>query len=109
MRKVHGMCFDCTIDMEHELKKAGTYEEYEQNKIRENALAWLESAERDVKMLKDAYTTAAQFVTNSEGEQESWSAKMTPEEFEDTIQKQFDIFKENFLNKLNNKETNENN
>ena len=37
MRKIHGMCFDCVIEMEHELKKAGQYEEYEQNKIRENA------------------------------------------------------------------------
>jgi hypothetical protein len=36
---------------------------------------------------------------------------MTPEEFEETIQKQFDKFKENFLNNLNNKNkeiTNEN-
>ena len=108
MQKIHGMCFDCTVDMEHELKKSGKYEEYEQQKIRENALAWLESAERDVAMLKQTYTAAAEFVTNSEGQIESWTAKMTPEEFEDTIQKQFNQFKENFLTKLNGK-TNENN
>ena len=100
MRKVHGMCFDCTIEMEHELKVAGKFEEYEQQKIRENAMAWLESAERDVEMLKEAYTTAAKFVTNSEGETESWGAKMTPEEFEETVQAQFNIFKENFLKQL---------
>jgi hypothetical protein len=35
---------------------------------------------------------------------------MTPEEFEETIQKEFNKFKENFLNKLNGVETtNENN
>ena len=100
MRKVHGMCFDCTIEMEHELKVAGKFEEYEQQKIRENALAWLASAERDVEMLKEAYTSAAKFVTNSEGETESWGAKMTPEEFEETVQAQFNIFKENFLKQL---------
>jgi hemerythrin-like domain-containing protein len=109
MQKIHGMCFDCTIDMEHELKKAGEFDAYEKNKIRENALAWLASAERDVAMLKEAYTTATKFVTNSEGEKESWSAKMTPEEFEETVQKQFDIFKENFLNKLNKENNNETN
>lgn len=109
MQKLHGMCFDCTIEMEHELKKEGKFEEYEQNKIRENKLAWLAAAERDVAMLKEAYTQASQFVTNSEGEKEQWSARMTPEEFEETIQKQFDIFKEKFLNNLDNKETNENN
>jgi hypothetical protein len=100
MRKVHGMCFDCTIEMEHELKVAGKFEEYEQQKIRENAMAWLATAERDVEMLKEAYTTAAKFVTNSEGETESWGAKMTPEEFEETVQAQFNIFKENFLKQL---------
>jgi hypothetical protein len=100
MRKIHGMCFDCTIEMEHELKVAGKFEEYEQQKIRENAMTWLESAERDVEMLKEAYTTAAKFVTNSEGETESWGAKMTPEEFEETVQAQFNTFKENFLKQL---------
>jgi hypothetical protein len=101
MRKIHGMCFDCVIEMEHELKKQGKYEEYEQNKIRENALAWLADAERDVELLKQAYTQTHEFVTNSEGTKEAWSAKMTPEEFEQTIQAQFNKFKEDFLQKLN--------
>ena len=108
MRKVHGMCFDCTIDMEHELKKAGTYEEYEQNKIRENALGWLAAAERDVDMLKQTYTQAAEFVTNSDGALETWGAKMTPAEFEETVLSQFNKFKENFLKNLDG-ESNENN
>ena len=101
MRKIHGMCFDCVIEMEHELKKQDKYEEYEQNKIRENALAWLSDAERDVELLKQAYTQTHEFVTNSEGTKETWSAKMTPEEFEQTIQAQFNKFKEDFLQKLN--------
>lgn len=113
MQKIHGMCFDCTIEMEHELKKSGKYDEYEQQKIRENALAWLASAERDVVMLKQTYTQAAQFVSSGNGDVETWAEKMTPEEFEETVQKQFDKFKEEFLNNLNKqtkKETqNENN
>ena len=101
MRKIHGMCFDCVIEMEHELKKAGKYDEYEQNKIRENAMAWLRDAERDVELLKQAYTQVQQFVSNSDGQVEHWSAKMTAEEFENTIQKQFEEFKTKFLEKLN--------
>ena len=107
MRKIHGMCFDCTIEMEHELKKEGKYEEYEQSKVRENALAWLASAERDVELLKQTYTQAIDFVSNTDGATETWSAKMTPEEFEEKIQKEFDKFKENFLKKLNGEETND--
>jgi hypothetical protein len=101
MRKIHGMCFDCVIEMEHQLKKDGKYEDYEQTKIRENALAWLDSAERDVNLLRETYTQASKFVTNSEGQLESWTARMTTDEFDDTIQKQFNKFKENFLKNLN--------
>ena len=108
MQVIHGMCFDCVLEMEHELKKSGTFNEYEHNKVRENALAWLADAERDVAMLKQTYTQAAKFVTNSEGEIETWAAKMSPDEFDQTVQAQFDIFKENFLKRLNG-ETNENN
>lgn len=110
MRKIHGMCFDCVIEMEHELKKAGQYEEYERNRIRENALAWLRDAERDVELLKQTYTQTQQFVSNSDGHVEHWSAKMTAEEFENTIQRQFDQFKEKFLANLNGEtQNNENN
>ena len=108
MQVIHKMCFDCVLEMEHELKKAGTFNEYEHNKVRENALAWLADAERDVAMLKQTYTQAAKFVTNSEGEIETWAAKMSPEEFDQTVQAQFDIFKENFLKRLNG-ESNETN
>jgi Rad3-related DNA helicase len=106
MRKIHGMCFDCTIEMEHELRVTGKYEEYEQQKIRENAMAWLAAAERDVEMLKKTYTEASKFVTNGDGETENWEARMTPEEFEEQVQQQFNKFKEQFLEKLN-KEPNE--
>lgn len=109
MRKIHGMCFECTIDLEHDMKKAGTFEEYEQNKIRENALAWLSEAERDVEMLKKAYTSASEFVSSGNGEVETWSAKMTPAEFEETVQKNFDVFKQNFLENLNKENKNDNN
>jgi hypothetical protein len=108
MRKIHGMCFDCVIEMEHQLKKDGNYDEYEQNKIRENALAWLRDAEQDVVMLKKAYTEVSKFVLNADGETESYAAKMTPEEFEEKIEKSFAEFKEQFLQKLNG-ENNENN
>ena len=109
MRKIHGMCFDCVIEMEHELKKDGRYEEYEQSKIRENALAWLAEAERDVALLKETYTQASQFITNSEGEKENWTARMTPQEFEETVQAQFNTFKEKFLANLDKETQHENN
>ena len=110
MRRVHDMCFDCVIEMEHELKKQGTYDAYEKERVRNNALAWLRSAEQDITLLKQAYTQSTQFVSNSSGDLETWAAKMSPSEFEEKIQKEFERFKENFLKKLNGEtEINDNN
>jgi hypothetical protein len=100
MRKANGMCFDCTIEMEHDLKKQGKFEEYEKNRIRENALAWLRNAEHDVEMLKQTYTQATDFILNSEGEKETYAARMTPDEFKEKVEVEFAKFKEDFLKRL---------
>ena len=107
MRIIHQMCLDCVVDMEHELKKQGKYDEYEKEKMLANANAWLKKAEDDVKMLKKAYTEAQQYATNADGLLETWDAKMTSEEFENTIEKEFKQFKINFLNNINKKEKND--
>ena len=101
MRAIHEMCFDCVIDMEHELKKTGKFDGYANKKIEANALAWLKKAEHDVDMLRDAYTKASELVINSEGDTETWAAQMTPEEFEEKITKGFESYKIDFLDKLN--------
>jgi hypothetical protein len=108
MRKLNGMCLDCTVDWEHEMRKSGTYEEYEKNRIYQNANAWLQQAEKDIEMLKQTYTQASKFVTNADGEIETWAAQMTPDEFEEKIQQGFEQFKERFLKRLNG-ENDENN
>ena len=102
------MSFYCVIEMEHQLKIDGKFNEYEQIKIRENALACLHVAEQVFVMLKKAYTEVSKFVLNADGETESYAAKMTPEEFEEKVEKSFTEFKQQFLNRLNG-ENNENN
>ena len=106
MRKIHNMCFDCVIEMEHELRVDGKYEEYEREKIRANALAWLNTAEQDVKLMKLAYTQAMEFVSSTNGDVETWKAKMTKEEFEEKIETDFLKFKEDFIARLDGKQIN---
>ena len=103
MRILHGMCFNCVVEMEHELRKQGKFEEYERNRMKANAKGWLKRAEDDVKILKEAYTQSSKVVQNSKGDVETWHAKMTPEEFEETVEKQFKEFKENFLKNVEEK------
>lgn len=106
MQRIHGMCYDCVIEMEHKLRVTGKYEEYEKKRIQNNAEAWLKRAEEDVKALKQAYTEQQQYVTNSDGLMETWDAQMTPAEFEEKVEKQFAKFKENFLENLNKEKAN---
>jgi hypothetical protein len=104
MRKFNGMCYDCTIDMEHELRTHGKFKEYEQTRVKENAMAWLNDAEQDLELLKQAYTQAAEFVLNADGEVEHWSAQMSPEQFKEKIESGFEEFKTRFLKRLEGKQ-----
>ena len=101
------MCYDCVIEMEHQLRVEGNFEEYEKKRIHANALAWIKDAEQDVKALKKAFTEAQEYVTNADGLTETWAAQMTNEEFDEKIQKGFDEFKTKFLKNLHKKEKND--
>jgi hypothetical protein len=41
MWTIHKLCFNCTIDKEHEIQKAGKWAEYERQKITANAESFL--------------------------------------------------------------------
>ena len=71
MKAIHGMCLNCVVEMEHELRKNGTYEEYENNKMLQNAEAWLKQAELEKDVLKS--TLQASYV-NEDGSIEDWDS-----------------------------------
>ena len=96
MKSIHGMCFDCVIDMEHKLKIEGKYGEYERLKKLENAKAWLKQAELEKETIKSALKT--KFI-NEDGSFEEWSGTSW-EETEKKIEKEFQDFRENFIQKL---------
>ena len=96
MKAVHGVCFDCVIDMEHQLKIEGKYQEYERSKMLENGKAWLKQAELEKETLKLALK--AKFI-NEDGSVEEWDG-VSWEEFETKIENEFCTFKENFIEKL---------
>ena len=96
MKAIHGMCFDCVISMEHQLKIEGKYEEYEREKILENAKAWLKQAEFEKESIKIALK--ARYI-NEDGSFEEWDG-VSWEEMEEKIDNEFRIFRENFIQKL---------
>lgn len=96
MKSIHGMCFDCVIDMEHQLKIEGKYKEYERQKILDNGKAWLKQAELEKEALKVAIK--ARYI-NEDGSVEEWDG-VSWEEMEEKIENEFRIFRENFIQKL---------
>lgn len=95
--RIHKMCMRCVVLFEHELRITGKYEEYEKNKIKENSLAWLRDAEKEVEILKESLKIE---YVNEDGSIEKWESDISPEEMKEKIQVAFDKFKEEFLKKL---------
>jgi hypothetical protein len=98
MKRLHGMCLDCVVDMEHKIRLDGKWEEYENQKIKENALAWLKEAERDKNLIAEELSKMD--FANEFGDSEKWSVPVTKEELLEKIEKEFEEFKNNFIDRL---------
>jgi len=74
MYKIHGFCFDCTIDMEASLRKAGLYKQYEKRMMQGNMKAFVDDIESWV---LDSIDNDSTYVTE-QGDVEDWG-KMSKE------------------------------
>lgn len=70
MYKIHKMCFDCVIDYEAELRKAGLYESYEKSMMQGSLKAFARDVEQWV---MDTLSTTNTFVTE-QGDVEDWNS-----------------------------------
>jgi DNA-directed RNA polymerase subunit F len=100
MKMIHGMCFDCVIDMEHKIRLEGRWDEYEREKMKENALAWLAEAEKDKNLIAEELSKLE--FANSFGDSEKWSTGKTKEELLQKIEEEFEKFRQDFIQKLEN-------
>lgn len=99
MKTIHDMCFDCVIEMEHELRVQGKFQDYEKGKMLSNLKAWLRQAEIEKDALKAGLK--AKFV-NEDGSFEEWDG-MSWEEMEEKIDNEFRLFRENYIQGWENK------
>lgn len=73
MYKIHGFCFNCTVDYEAQLRKAGLYKEYEEAMIKGGIKAFAKDLEEWVLDKLDEKST---FVTE-QGDVEDWNSNST--------------------------------
>lgn len=93
-----GRCLDCQIAFEHKLKITGKYEQYEKQKIYENALAWLVEAEKDKETIKEQFR--AMSYANPNGEAETWTDTKSFETRCAEIDAEFERFRNEYLDKI---------
>jgi len=92
MFKVHGFCFDCVIDYEAELQKAGLYEQYEKRMMSGNIKAFMQDMEA---WITDSLEDNITMVTE-QGDVESWGGMSNTykDKIREDLQKYLDILKE---------------
>ena len=98
MRMIHGMCLDCVTEMEHKIRLEGKWDEYEKTKMRENAISWLDEAEKDKNLIAEELSKLE--FTNQFGDVEKWDTNKTKDELLNKIEEEFRKFREDFIQKL---------
>ena len=100
MYKIHKMCFDCVIEMEHKLKIEGKFEDYERNMVAENAENYLDDLEQ---YLLEAINTSNTQYVSERGEVERWKGGIDKEEFTEQMTENFKKFRKQIDDYKNNK------
>ena len=76
MWNLHSKCINCVVEEETKMRINGTYEEYENKKIMQNAKSWMKDMEQVAEeWIKNNEKEVQQFVMNSSGELENWDVK----------------------------------
>tara|TARA_R100001015_G_C4607158_1_gene162262 strand:+ start:117 stop:737 length:621 start_codon:yes stop_codon:yes gene_type:complete len=99
-----GKCHDCIVKEETLMKCEGyiksepIYEKYERDVIRKNSMNFLKDASKEVELLKAKFTKS-EFI-NSDGTIDKWRLPESVKSIEESIDKQFEKFKDELLEKL---------
>ena len=99
-----GKCHDCIVKEETLMicdgyvKNEPIYEQWEREKIRKNVNSFLEDAAKDVEMLKERFTKSEYI--NSDGTIDKWKLPQSVDNINNSLDKQFEQFKEELIEKL---------
>jgi len=83
MRILHGMCFNCVVEMEHKLRKQGKFEEYTIKLRNQHIDKVLEGYKNFV---QDRIKESNQNYVTEDGDVESWKGGVSKEQLEKDLQ-----------------------
>ena len=101
MWKIHGICYDCVINMETELRVLGKYDEYERAMMTGNLSAWA----KDMQVYVTERLSESNTYVTEQGDVEDWKSNTKAQEQRvlDNMQDYLDQI-EQAINKLSNKD-----
>tara|TARA_R110000851_G_scaffold17329_2_gene55109 strand:- start:835 stop:1488 length:654 start_codon:yes stop_codon:yes gene_type:complete len=98
---IHKECFGCVIKKESILvNDEKAWNLYQREKMYENAKAFFNDADEDVKGLEKIMTQAIRQVQNADGDIETFEASLSKEKFKDTVLKKYKEYKKKTLKEL---------
>jgi len=78
MWNIHQKCMNCVAEIETKMRIDGTYQEYEEKKVKANIKSWIKDMESLLEDWdKDQAQEKLQFLMNSSGEMETWDTSKT--------------------------------
>jgi hypothetical protein len=99
-KKLMGMCHDCVVTMETQLKIKGKFNEYALDKIKNNAEVFIRQTDQEVAQLKRELSQPINFVEGADGRTETWNLD-NPEFLINQIDEQYTDFKTKLYDKIN--------
>jgi hypothetical protein len=98
MWKIHGMCYDCVINMENDLRIMGKFDAYERAMLTGNLQAWVSDMQL---MLEEDLKSKATYITE-QGDIEDWGSntELQRQKLMETMQEYLEQVSE-AINKLN--------
>lgn len=82
--KIHKKCFDCVIDFEHDLRKAGLWEEYEKSIINSEIDGFIQNFKSYV---EDQLTESNNSFITEQGDVEKWDGGLNKKRVLDALDK----------------------
>ena len=89
---IHGMCFDCVIEFEATLRKAGLYDKYEREMMKGN----LDAHSKDLKNWVDEMVNYTDTIVTEHGDVEDWQSNK--KEFKKQLLERLDTYLEHVRN-----------
>tara|TARA_Y100001972_G_scaffold102712_1_gene128475 strand:+ start:80 stop:661 length:582 start_codon:yes stop_codon:yes gene_type:complete len=96
--RIHKMCLDCVILMEHKMRIKGTYENYQKKLVSKNSLDIVDEMES---YLLDAVNTSNSGFVSEDGVIEKWKGGINKKEFTKAIKEAAKKRKDHINKKLN--------